>query len=40
MLKGLAPRCLPGDGLYREKSLIMGTKGVRVVVSTDWLMLG
>lgn len=29
----------PGDGLYRAK-LIMVTKGFKVIVSTDWLVLG
>ena len=45
MLKDLAPNhWLPGDGLYREKSLIMATEGVRVLVkvmaSNDWSVLG
>ena len=44
ILKDLGPQSLPGVGLDREKSLIMVTKGVKVVVrvmfSTDWLMLG
>ena len=40
MLKDLAPPWLPGDGLYKGKSIIVVTKGVRVVVSTDWSALG
>ena len=44
MLKGLAPQWLAGDGYTAEKPLIMVTKGVRVmvrvVVSTDWWVLG
>ena len=32
ILKDLTPRWLPGTGSYRGKSLVMVTKGVRVVV--------
>lgn len=39
-LKDLAPHWLPGDGLYVGwGELIMVTKGFRVVVSTDGLVL-
>lgn len=37
MLKDLAPGWLPGDGLYRGKSLILVAKGAGVVGSTDGL---
>lgn len=37
ILKDLVPQWFPRDGLYRKKSLIILTKGVRVVDSTDWL---
>ena len=39
MLRDLAPQSM--CGLYRDLTpLITLTKGVRVVVSTDWLVLG
>lgn len=41
MLRDLAPQWLSGGELYRDLNpLITLTKGVRVVVSTDWLVLG